>query len=46
MLVYEEKDTGMFTGVGKTNSEAYIVIDIHDHDTSEIWHHRCGDARG
>ena len=26
----------MFTGVGKTNSEAYIVIDMHDHDTSEI----------
>ncbi len=36
-LVYEEKDTGMFTGVGKTNSEAFIVIDIHDHDTSEVW---------
>ena len=36
-LVYEEKDTGMFTGVGKTNSERYIAIDIHDHDTSEIW---------
>ncbi len=36
-LVYEEKDTGMFTGVGKTNSEAFIIIDIHDHDTSEIW---------
>ena len=37
VLVYEEKDTGMFTGVGKTNSEKCIVIDIHDHDTSEIW---------
>ncbi len=36
-LVYEEKDVGMFTGVGKTNSEAFIAIDIHDHDTSEIW---------
>ena len=36
VLVYEEQDTGMFTGVGKTNSEAYIVIDVHDHDTSEI----------
>ncbi len=36
-LVYEEKDTGMFTGVGKTNSERFIVIDIHDHDTSENW---------
>ena len=37
ILVYEEKDTGMFTGVGKTNSEKYILVDIHDHDTSEIW---------
>jgi len=36
-LVYEEKDTGKFTGVGKTNSEMWITIDIHDHDTSEIW---------
>ena len=36
-LVYEEKDTGLFTGVGKTNSESFVVIDIHDHDTSEIW---------
>ncbi len=37
VLVYEEKDTGMFTGVGKTNSDKYIIIDIHDHDTSELW---------
>jgi oligopeptidase B len=37
VLVYEEKDTGKFTGIGLTNSEKYIVIDIHDHDTSELW---------
>ena len=37
VLVYEEKDTGKFTGVGITNSEKWITIDIHDHDTSEIW---------
>lgn len=46
-LVHEEKDTGMFTGVGKTNSEKFIVIDIHDHDTSELWiidAERPGDA--
>ena len=36
-LVYEEKDTGLFSGVGKTNSERYIVIGSHDHDTSENW---------
>lgn len=35
-LVYEEADSGMFTGVGKTNSDRFILIDIHDHDTSEI----------
>ena len=37
LLVYEEKDTGKFTGVGKTHSEKWITIDIHDHDTSEFW---------
>ena len=37
VLVYEEKDTGKFTGVANTNSEKWITIDIHDHDTSEIW---------
>ncbi len=36
-LVYEEKDTGLFSGVGKTNSERFIVISSHDHDTSENW---------
>ncbi len=36
-LIYEEKDTGKFTGVGITNSEQWNTIDIHDHDTSEIW---------
>jgi oligopeptidase B len=37
VLVHEEKDTGKFTGVSITNSEKWIVIDIHDHDTSELW---------
>jgi oligopeptidase B len=36
-LVYEEQDSGMFTGVGATNSERFIVISAHDHDTSENW---------
>jgi oligopeptidase B len=36
-LVYEEKDTGMFSGVGKTNSERFITISAHDHDTAENW---------
>lgn len=37
VLVHDEKDTGLFTGVGSTASEKFITIDIHDHDTSEIW---------
>jgi oligopeptidase B len=36
-LVYDEKDTGMFTSVGTTQSEDYIVISVHDHDTTECW---------
>jgi oligopeptidase B len=37
VLVYEEKDTGKFTGTSITNSEKWIVISSHDHDTSELW---------
>jgi oligopeptidase B len=37
VLVHDEKDTGLFTGVGQTSSEKFITVDIHDHDTSEIW---------
>ncbi|MGE0241692.1 MAG: S9 family peptidase [Parvibaculaceae bacterium] len=37
MLVYEEKDTGFFTGVGKTQSDRFFVIDTHDHETSEAY---------
>ena len=36
-LVFEENDTGLFSGVGKTSSERFIVIGSHDHDTSESW---------
>jgi oligopeptidase B len=35
--VHDEKDTGLFTGVGQTSSEKFITVDIHDHDTSEVW---------
>ena len=37
VLVYEESDTGMFTGIGTTQSERFIIISVHDHDTSECW---------
>lgn len=37
VLVYEETDPGFFMGVGKTQSGDTILIDIHDHETSEVW---------
>ncbi|MES0882920.1 S9 family peptidase [Roseibium sp. SCP14] len=37
VLVFEEEDAGFFMGVGKTQSGETIVIDIHDHETSEVW---------
>jgi oligopeptidase B len=36
-IVYEESDPGFFVGVGETLSRRYIVIDVHDHQTSELW---------
>jgi oligopeptidase B len=36
-LIFEEKDTGMFTGVGQTRSRRFVTIDVNDHDTSEVW---------
>ncbi|MGE3831284.1 MAG: S9 family peptidase [Parvibaculaceae bacterium] len=35
VLIFEEKDTGFFAGVGKTQSERFIVVSTHDHETSE-----------
>ncbi len=37
VLVHEETDPGFFMGVGKTQSDRFIVIDCHDHETSEVW---------
>ena len=36
IVVYEEPDAGFFVGVGATQSRAFIVIDSHDHETSEV----------
>lgn len=36
VLVFEEEDAGFFMGVGKTQSDSHILIDIHDHETSEV----------
>ncbi|MBI1363839.1 MAG: prolyl oligopeptidase family serine peptidase [Proteobacteria bacterium] len=34
--VYREVDSGMFLGVDKTADEAFIVLNVHDHATSEM----------
>jgi oligopeptidase B len=35
-LVYAEADPAYFLNVGKTQSKRFIVIDSHDHETSEV----------
>ena len=35
-LVYEEKDIGFYVGINATQSNRYITIDVHDHETSEV----------
>jgi oligopeptidase B len=35
VLVYEEADPGFFVNVGKTQSDRFIVIHTHDHETAE-----------
>jgi oligopeptidase B len=42
VLVYEDTDPGFFLGVGLTEDHRHIVIDAHDHTTSEL---RIVDAR-
>ena len=37
VLVYEERDPGFFVNVGKTQSDRFVVIHSHDHETSEAW---------
>jgi oligopeptidase B len=36
-LVYEEKDSGFYVGVGQTQSSRFITVEAHDHQTSEIY---------
>ncbi|WP_127752349.1 S9 family peptidase [Devosia sp. 1566] len=36
-IVFEESDPGFFVGVGRTLSGKFIVVDAHDHQTSEVW---------
>ncbi|KQT86379.1 S9 family peptidase [Aurantimonas sp. Leaf443] len=43
-LVFEETDSGFFMGVDKTQSGEFVMIDIHDHETSECWLIPAGNA--
>ncbi|MRG56002.1 prolyl oligopeptidase family serine peptidase [Phyllobacterium sp. SYP-B3895] len=43
-LIYEEKDPGFFLGVGGSSLNDFIFVDIHDHQTSEIWLIPANDA--
>ena len=36
-LIFEEKDPGFFMGVGGSSLDDFVFIDIHDHETSEVW---------
>lgn len=36
VLVYEETDIGFYVGVSSTQSNRFVVIDVHDHETSEV----------
>ena len=35
-LIREEPDAGMFMGVGGSIDDSIVMIDVHDHETSEI----------
>jgi oligopeptidase B len=37
VLVYEEADIGYYVALGKTLSSRFILIDAHDHQTSEVY---------
>jgi oligopeptidase B len=37
VLVYEEKDAGFYVGIGETQSGRFIQVDVHDHQTSEVY---------
>ncbi|MSP66646.1 MAG: S9 family peptidase [Alphaproteobacteria bacterium] len=36
-VVYEEPDPGFYLGLSRTESRRYVVIEAHDHTTSELY---------
>jgi oligopeptidase B len=45
-VVFEDANPAYFLGVGKTQSDRFIVIDSHDHETSEVHILDAGDPAG
>lgn len=43
-LIHEEKDPGFFLGVGGSSLDDFVFVDIHDHETSEVWLIAANDA--
>jgi oligopeptidase B len=37
VLVYEEKDIGFYVGIGHTQSARFLTIEVHDHQTTEVY---------
>ncbi|WNK00439.1 S9 family peptidase [Thalassospiraceae bacterium LMO-JJ14] len=37
VMIYEEPDPGFFVGLSKTESNRFILVDAHDHETSEVY---------
>jgi oligopeptidase B len=37
VLIYEEKDIGFYVALSTTQSSKYVLIDAHDHQSSEIY---------
>jgi oligopeptidase B len=37
VLIYEEKDSAFFVGLGQTQSGRFAEISVNDHETSESW---------
>ncbi len=46
VLVYEERDPGLFMGVGGSRSNEWIFLSINDHETSEFSLLRTSDPTG
>ncbi|WP_112663127.1 S9 family peptidase [Microvirga flavescens] len=36
-VIYEESDPGFFVNISATQSDAYVLIEASDHETSEVW---------